>query len=268
MSESPSRPAGTAIVVDRIQENLLAYFRLFAGQPGMTVADQDVVWFVNGEGEPGNHVLRARIPGASVEARIDEVMEEIGRHTDHIDWLVFPSCQPADLGKRLKARGMSEGPGGTWMSADLASPSSAPALPDGFRMAHVIGNDMLAEWKRLSGAGFGGDMQIFYDVYARHGYGSEAFSLHYIGYLGDEPVTSSTLLLAGGIAGIFDVSTPPAFRGKGFGGAITLAMMQEARQRGYHDAWIWSSEMGKGVYSKIGFVVADFGIREYQWRRR
>jgi GNAT superfamily N-acetyltransferase len=265
MSESPARPAATGIV-DRIQENLLAYFRQFAGLPGMTVADRDVVWFVNARAEPDNHVLRARISADAAEARITEIMDEIGRHTDHIDWLVFPSCRPADLGKRLRARGMSEGPGGTWMSADLASPSRAPSVPEGFRVARVTGDAMLDQWKRVSAAGFDEDAQIYYDAYARHGFGSDAISLHYIGYLGDEPVTSSTLLLAGGIAGIYNVSTPPSFRGRGFGSAITVAMMQEARQRGHRDAWTWASEMGKGVYSKIGFVAADFGIREYQWR--
>jgi predicted GNAT family acetyltransferase len=76
------------------------------------------------------------------------------------------------------------------------------------------------------------------------------------------------VLLAGGIAGIWDVSTPPSFRGQGYGSAITLALMHKALERGYQQAWVWSSPMGKGVYSKLGFVAADFGIREYQWKKR
>jgi hypothetical protein len=126
---------------------------------------------------------------------------------------------------------------------------------------------MLEAWKQISAVGFGGDTQIYYDAYARHGFGPDATSLHYIGYLGDRPVTSATLLLAGGIAGVYDVSTPPAWRHRGFGGAITFAMLQEARQREYDHAWIWSSPMGKSVYSKLGFVAADFGVREYRWRK-
>jgi predicted acetyltransferase len=86
--------------------------------------------------------------------------------------------------------------------------------------------------------------------------------------LDDQPVTSSTLLLAGGIAGIYDVSTPAPLRRQGFGSAITWAMLQEARKRGYDYVYIWSSPMGKSVYSKVGFVAADFGIREYQWQKR
>lgn len=253
--------------VDQIQENLIAYFRLFGGFPGTTFTEEDVTWFVHTKGEPGNHILRTQITGDSIERRIDEIISQVGQYSDHIDWLVFPACQPADLGKRLEARGMKGGPGGTWMLADLTSLPGAPSVPANFHIDYVSDNKMLEAWKQMSAKGFGGDVQIYYDAYARHGFGPDAFSLHYIGYLDDEPVTSSTLLLAGGIASVYDVSTPPSLRRQGFGGAITFAAMQEALKRGYDYAWIWSSPMGKSLYRKLGFVAADFGIREYQWRK-
>jgi len=96
----------------------------------------------------------------------------------------------------------------------------------------------------------------------------DAYSLHYTGYLDDTPVTAGTLLDAGGCASIYDISTPPAFRRQGFGGAITHALMQEIRNRGYADTWIWSSKMAKRVYQKLGYVDADFGLREHSWHRR
>jgi hypothetical protein len=123
-------------------------------------------------------------------------------------------------------------------------------------------------WRQISAAGFGADTQIYYDAYARQGFADDASSTQYIGYVGDQPVTSSTLLLAGGIASVYDVSTPPALRRQGYGGAITFAMLQAARARGYQYAWIWSSQMGESVYRNLGFVAADFGVREYRWRKR
>jgi GNAT superfamily N-acetyltransferase len=259
--------SGASGAVDRMQENMLAYFRLFAGLPGITVADEDVFWLVSARGEPGNHVLRTQF-SADAERRIDAVLAEIGRHTDQIDWLVFPGCRPADLGARLARRGMVGGPGGIWMLADLPAQARSSPLPERFSIEQVRDLAMLEVWKQVSAAGFGVDIQIHADAYARHGFGPEAISLHYTGYLDDEPVTSGTLLLAGGIAGIWDVSTPPAHRGKGFGGAITLAMLRAAHERGYKHAWTWSSQMGKRVYERIGFVAGDFGVREYPWHRR
>src|ERR1043165_4340026 len=92
--------------IDRMQENMLAYFRLFAGLPGIAVVDEDVFWLVSARGEPGNQVLRTRILGEAVERRIDEIFAQIGQYTDQIDWLIFPSCQPVDLGACLEARGL------------------------------------------------------------------------------------------------------------------------------------------------------------------
>jgi GNAT superfamily N-acetyltransferase len=251
----------------RIQENLIAYMRLFAGLPGMVMRDDDIFWFVCGRGAPGDTILRARWPEEGVEERIDQTLAEIGRYIDGIDWSVYPGDSPPDLGRRLAARGMPEGLGGNWLWTSLADLGPGPAVPDGFHVERVTDDRMMKEWVEISEAGFGGDLACFYDAYARHGYGPGAFSIHYTGYLGDTPVTSGTLLDAGGWASIYDVSTPPALRRQGLGGAITHALMREIRRRGYTDTWIWSSNIGKSVYQKLGFVDADFGMREYGWRK-
>jgi hypothetical protein len=266
MSEPQVRSSDTRIV-DRMQDNMVVYFRLFAGLLGITVIDEDVFWLVSAQGEPGNQVLRARLPSDSAEVRIGAIFDEIGQYTNQIDWMVFPSCQPADLGTRLEARGMVAGPGGIWMLTVLPAQPRRLQMPECFRVERVRNLAMLNAWKDISTAGFGIDAQIHADAYARHGFGLEATSLHFIGYLDDEPVTSATLLLAGGIAGIWDVSTPSALRRQGFGTAITLHMLHEAYRRGYRHAWVWSSKMGKQVYERVGFVAADFGVREYQWKR-
>ena len=252
----------------QIQQNLIAYMRLFAGLPGTTLYDEESFWFVSNTSAPGNCILRTRFEASSTEERIDAMLTLISQCSDHIDWLVFPDDQPADLGKRLEARGMPGGPGGNWLWTDLTSLGADPTAPDHFRIEQVRNDQMLAEWVRVSEAGFGSEFSLFNDAYARHGYGPEAFSLHYTGYLDDTPVTAGTLLDAGGCASIYDVSTPPAYRHQGFGRAITHALMQQIRDRGYADTWIWSSNMAKRVYQKLGYLDADFGLREHSWQSR
>src|SRR5258708_3787631 len=251
----------------QIQQNLIEYMRLFAGLPGTTMVEAESFWFVSHKPAPGNDILRARWSADHAEERIDAMFHEIGRHIDHIKWLVFPGDHPTDLGKRLEARGMPGGPAGNWLWADLTSLSSSPTMPQNFRIEQVCDDQILAEWVRASEEGFGGELAIFHDAYARHGYGPASFSLHYIGYLGDTPVTSGTLLDAGGCAAIYDLSTPPAFRRQGFGSALTHFMMQEIRNRGYADTWIWSSDIGKNVYQELGFVDAEVGVREHSWHK-
>jgi hypothetical protein len=86
MSEPHVRSFGT---VDQIQDNMLAYFRLFAGLPGITVVDEDVFWLVSAWGEPGSQILGARLSSATAESRIDAIFDQISQYTDQIDWMVF-----------------------------------------------------------------------------------------------------------------------------------------------------------------------------------
>jgi GNAT superfamily N-acetyltransferase len=259
------KSSGTA---GQIQGSLIAYMSLFAGLPNMFMVDADEYWFVSNKPAPGDTILRTRWSEDEVEARIDATLEQIGRHIDQISWWVFPSDQPSDLGKRLEARGMPGGRGGNWLWTDLTKLIRKPKVSNQFHIKQVLDDQMMAEWVRISEEGFDNhDLACFYDAYARHGYGSDAFSLHYIGYLGDTPVTSGTLLDAGGSATVYDLSTPPAFRQQGFGSALMHFMMTEIGSRGYKDTWIWSSDMAQTTYRKLGYVDADFGLREHSWHK-
>jgi len=251
----------------RIQQNLIAYMRLFAGLPGVVCVDDGSFWLIYDRGAPGSMILRASWTPDPIEPQIDALYAQIEQHTDGIDWMVFPEDRPHDLGRRLEARGMPGGPAGIWLWADLSGMTAPPAASAGFHIEQVRDDRRMALWTELSSAGFEEDESIFHLAYARHGYGQDAFSLHYIGYLDDVPVTSATLLDAGGWATIYDLSTPPAHRMQGFGGAMTRALMHETRRRGYDDTWIWSSNMAKPLYQSLGYVDADFGIREHTWTR-
>jgi GNAT superfamily N-acetyltransferase len=277
--------------VNRIQENLIAYFRVFAGLPGVTFVEEEVTWNVGG---PGPHILHTHFPSDGVEPggvdqQIDDLIRQIGQFADSVDWFVFPTCQPTDLGERVAAHGLaggpdgawtlvgqSGGPGGNWMIADLTALPDAPPVSDRFHIETVCNEAMLGEWLQVSLTGFGNQPptpeqwaeNYFYAGYTRHGFDTDASSLHYIGYLDDQPVTAATLLLAGGIAGLFDISTPAAFRRQGFGSAISWHLLQEAHRRGYQQAYVWSSALGKGVYPRVGFVPVALGMREYCWQKR
>lgn len=250
----------------QIQANMIAYMRLFKDVAGIFIHENAETFWAVSESAPGTAIYRASFPEHRAEESIDALFEQVSQHVDQIDWMVYPGDQPADLNQRLEARGMPGGPGGNWLWANLES-MATPAMPDGFHVERVRDDHMMAEWIRMSEAGFGSTYPHFYDAYSRHGYGSDAFSLHFIGYQGDIPVTSGTLLDAGGTASLYDISTPPALRGQGFGSAITAFLMREIRRRVYADTWIWASNMAKSAYQKLGYVDADFGMREHTWHK-
>ena len=72
-----------------------------------------------------------------------------------------------------------------------------------------------------------------------------ATTLAYIAWWNDRPVAASLLVLGGGVAGIYCVSTLPEARRNGISSQITLYPLQQARTRGYCagvlGAVIWES---------------------------
>lgn len=74
-------------------------------------------------------------------------------------------------------------------------------------------------------------------------------------WLGDEPVATSMLLLAGEVANVFNVAVPVRHRRRGFGAAATWEVVRRGRERGARRTALVASHMGEPVYSGMGFEV-------------
>ena len=83
--------------------------------------------------------------------------------------------------------------------------------------------------------------------------------VHYVGYLDDEPVATASLITAGSAAGIYNVATVAAVRGRGIGAAMTAFAVRAGADRGMQVATLQASTMGRPVYERMGFeFVCDF----------
>jgi predicted acetyltransferase len=126
---------------------------------------------------------------------------------------------------------------------------------------------MMAIWRDVSAGGFQMDTaQIFYDAYVKQGFDPDGEIVHYVGYVDEQPVTSASLLCAGGIPGLYNISTPLEYRGRGYGTTITHLCLKVAQDRGYQYACVMPSSMGRKIYRKLGFVVS-LDVPEYRWVR-
>ena len=143
------------------------------------------------------------------------------------------------------------------MAADLeALPQHVPA-PAALTIERVWDDRTLDSWAHTLALGFGeGEREAFWvrDVYRRVGYDDAGAWRHYLGRLDGVPVATATLFLAAGVAGIYFVSTAPRYRGQGIGAAITLAPLLEARALGFRVGVLGASQMGYGVYRRLGFA--------------
>lgn len=214
-------------------------------------------WFISGlPFELCNGVVRTAFTAADVDAKIDEITKHFIERNVPAAWLVGPSTQPADLGSRLEAHGWILGETDPGMAIDLLTLREDDSLPPGLVIKEVSDGEKLKQWIRTMtvGSGIPDSMQnMLLDLCARYGFVHVPSVGYYLGLLNGEPVATSLLFMAGGVAGIYDVATLPEARGQGIGTALTVAPLLAARTRGYRFGVLQSTQMGLNVYRRLGF---------------
>ena len=77
----------------------------------------------------------------------------------------------------------------------------------------------------------------------------------FVGFAGEVPVVSGELFLSekGNTAGLHMISTREAFRRRGFGGAMTAALLRAGQAAGASLAVLQASSEGEPVYRRQGF---------------
>lgn len=70
---------------------------------------------------------------------------------------------------------------------------------------------------------------------------------------GGEVASTALGFALGDTVGIFNVATPPRFRRRGYGAAVTAAAARDGFADGAELAWLQSSPLGEPVYRRLGF---------------
>ncbi len=83
--------------------------------------------------------------------------------------------------------------------------------------------------------------------------GASSLAQNFLAEVDGKPVGASSLSLCEGLAGLYYVCTKKETRGQGVGTAVTLAAMKHGSERGYEVGILGASEMGFGVYQRVGF---------------
>ena len=81
-------------------------------------------------------------------------------------------------------------------------------------------------------------------------------------YDGELAVSTATLVVVDEVCAVFGVATLPSHQRRGFGRAVTLAVLHEGVRRGCDLAYLNPSESGYPVYRALGFSDAP-GFRVY-----
>jgi GNAT superfamily N-acetyltransferase len=276
MASDPILPDPTpSQLAAAVEGNLVALFRAMAATlPGGELVEGDRLSYHHAF--PANPmfkgVWRTRLAPEETDGAIAEALawfEERG--APFAFWWMGPGTTPADLGDRLAARGFVpfelEAPG---MAADLArlDPALLDRVPPGFAIEEVGDAAGLEAFERVFVAAYGVPewaARAWVEATVRVGVGRTPWQIH-VGRLDGEPVAATILFAGGGVASVYGVGTVPAARGRGIGAAITVKPLLAARERGYRHAVLFSTELGRPVYERIGFRDCGARISRYLWR--
>jgi GNAT superfamily N-acetyltransferase len=251
--EDLSAPA----LVAAIKANLFAWYRYLGRSPKAEFRDSPALtWLLTGFPDSFvNGVLRTHLEPDKVDATIEDTLAHFrSRGVTTFSWWTEPGTQPTDLGEHLLAHGLAHTNGGPGMAVDLLALNEDLPIPSNLSIQHVDDTETLAKWAYASIIGFehpGTEANAWFDLLADLGF--DLPLRNYIGILNGEPVGTSELFLAAGVAGIYVVTTVPDARRQGIGAALTLAALREARAMGYRIGILHSSPRGLGVYRRLGF---------------
>jgi len=229
----------------------------------------DMVLFVSPLPAPwASGVEAPRLTRRNADARIRHAVDAFRDAGVSATWSVGPWSTPADLGERLLAHGFRHDHDLPWMVADLALLPPL-ARPEGLEVRRVTRRALHEAWLTAMVEGFESndnqDSRRTLDTLGRRDLNRrEGPWVRFAGVFEGKPVASSGLILTGGIAGVYNVATLPAFRRRGFGGAMTHAAMRHARRLGYRVAVLGTSDLGRGVYERLGFRDVCMS-RDYVW---
>ena len=203
-----------------------------------------------------NPVLETRMSAETADADIDAILESFRRAGHAFIWWRMPHAEPADLGDRLTRAGLAAS-GGDWpgMAVELAELDPVPTLTE-IELRRVTNETELAAY-----------IEVFAPILSPSRGFTERFRLvsaavlsdpdpavvNYVAWRSGTPIGTASLVVAGGAAGIYNVTTAEEARRRGIGAALTLQALHEGRRRGLTHGVLQASELGLGVYERIGF---------------
>ena len=165
-------------------------------------------------------------------------------------------------------RGLDPGIDGAVLGAGLSIGAGPPLMvhddlgtipphPDGVAITEVGPKDLA---DTVTASAIGNAMPPhFAAVFANGGLVEDPAVAIVVARVAGTAVATAMAVISDDLIGVYAVSTVPEHRGKGLGAAVTWAAVAAGRERGGTWSVLQSSDMGKGVYERMGYrVVGDY----------
>jgi GNAT superfamily N-acetyltransferase len=241
-----------------IEANLLRYYRYIGRSDHVELNDDpDLTRFITGIPHPFMNGFFCK--HLTTFDTVEETLKILkSRKVPFLCW-IGSDAKSEGWRTQLEAYGLVYDEEYTCMAADLLALNEEFTPPASLTIEQVENKNTLEHWVNSALIGFGLSSNrntACFDLFV--GLEFDKLLCNFLGLIDGKPVATSQLFLAAGVAGIYWVTTIPEVRRQGIGMAMTLAPLQEARSAGYRIGVLHPSEMGRGVYRRLGFK--DHGI--------
>lgn len=257
----------SAALAAATKASLYAYFRALRHSTNAAVRENDhsLRWLTGIPLSWFNGLLSNQEPPGNATQMVEETLAYFqSQGASNFSWWLAPHLGPDAWAEHLLPRGFRYDDSTPGMAMHL---DALPPLPEHpLIIREVSDRQDLETWADVLVRGFEMPEELtphFLDLF--DSLETDIPAHHYLGFLNGTAVTTSTLLLDAGVAGIYNVATIPEARGQGAGSLMTLAPLHAAREMGYRAGVLQSSDMGYGVYQRLGFQKLT-QVDYFQWQ--
>ncbi len=241
--------------IDALVEAYLAYARaLVPARTDAVHSEPDLAWGVTSvDLAVVNRVMRPRM-GPTAD-RIEAIIELFDHAGVSSSWWLDERSTPSGLTEALLRAGYASPSEATAaMMLDLRSlPIMKPTSQ--VELVYVTDRREMAEAQALSMRGFGTrprKARILASHLASLADPDTGIRTVVARHM-DQPVATATAVVIGSTVGLYGIATLPAARGMGFGRAVTVEVLRDARSRGVRHAVLESTPMARPLYESLGF---------------
>ena len=215
-----------------------------------------------------NFVCRARLDAPSAPETAAAAVAYFTERRRPFSWWVGPADRPRGLGAVLETLGLEPAEAELAMALPLSRlPRELPSVP-GLEVRRVSRPVELEAFAALSAGNWtppDSNVITFYRLAAPALLNPDSPQWLYVGYLDGEPVATAEATVAEGGAGLYNISTKAAHRGRGIGSMMTWRPLRDALARGCDLGVLQAAPDGVSIYGRLGF--AAFGdITEFKPR--
>lgn len=239
-------------------DNNVDFVRLFTnGSDAEFHSKTGISWYRTGVPFPlFNGVIETYLSDDDADNLISHVMDIFKKAELPMIWSVTPLSRPLDLGRRLEAIGLKHAVDSPSMAVDIKRLPAKLEKESGISVQIVRDRAALRSWCDVLSHIFSFpalENEALFNFLDLLGYDPEATVRNYMVRENGRIAAVSTLILGGGVAGIYNVGVVPLARRRGYGRMATFAALLDARELGYPIGVLQSTEMGFDLYSSIGF---------------